>query len=197
MSVKISSSASFLLPSPTTLQDCRGRNSVCGVVLPKLPYIAKFSLSLGNGLRSPPVDDMSATYQPAMPAYESHTLHSYSSALPQSGHIKPVIDDGRGSQQCRYSSQPVQVRNGQYSTAPMTDTTLLHTSGSSTPAADSSISAKRSQSTSRRGSETLIYHSLQLPKCISPTGGNLSEFAAQVSYITTRIRNYDQLCAFY
>jgi hypothetical protein len=30
----------------------------------------------------------------------------------------------------------------------------------------------------------LIFHSLQLPKCISPVGGNLSDFAAQVGLIS-------------
>jgi hypothetical protein len=42
------------------------------------------------------------------------------------------------------------------------------------------VSAKDAIS-SRRSSETLIYHSLQIPRCISSSGGSLADFAAQVS----------------
>lgn len=50
-----------------------------------------------------------------------------------------------------------------------------------TPPADLISTTAPDASAIRRGSETLIYHSLQIPKCISPKGGNLAEFAAQVS----------------
>lgn len=184
MSVKITSTLSCLLPSPTTCQNCRGRNLTCGVVLPKLPLVSTSS-GLGNGLRTPPVDDMSTAYQPAMSTYEGHTLSGYPSALSHSSHIKPVVDDARSSHQYRYSSQQVQLRNGPYlSTEPAADPMLRQPPSSLTPVTESSVTAKRSHSTTpRRGSETLIYHSLQMPKCISHTGGNLSDFAAQVGCI--------------
>ncbi|KAK2934117.1 Cyclin PHO80-like [Fusarium oxysporum f. sp. vasinfectum] len=34
---------------------------------------------------------------------------------------------------------------------------------------------------SKDESESLVYHSLQIPKCISPSGGNLADFAAQMT----------------
>lgn len=184
MSVKVTSTLPCLLPSPTTCQNCRGRNLTCGVVLPKLPLVSTSS-GLGNGLRTPPVDDMSTAYQPAMPTYEGHTLSGYPSALSHSSHIKPVVDDARNSHSYRYSSQQVQLRNGPYlSTEPAADPMLRQPPSSLTPVTESSVAAKRSHSTTpRRGSETLIYHSLQMPKCISHTGGNLSDFAAQVGCI--------------
>ncbi|QLI67620.1 Meiotically up-regulated 80 protein [Metarhizium brunneum] len=126
---------------------------------------------------------MSTAYQPAMPTFEGRTLSGYPSALSHSSHIKPVVDDARSSHQYRYASQQVQLRNGPYlSTEPAADPMLRQPPSSLTPVTESSVAAKRSHSTTpRRGSETLIYHSLQMPKCISHTGGNLSDFAAQMT----------------
>ncbi|KAM5371254.1 hypothetical protein ACJZ2D_008055 [Fusarium nematophilum] len=50
----------------------------------------------------------------------------------------------------------------------------------STPASESTVTVDKDGATSRRGSE-LVFHSLQIPKCISPAGGNLADFAAQMT----------------
>ncbi|KAK2605904.1 hypothetical protein QQS21_003744 [Conoideocrella luteorostrata] len=131
---------------------------------------------------------MSATYHhPAVAApYDGHSIHPYNAAMAQSshGHLKPVMDDARSSQQYRYPSQQIQEQpNGQYnaSNAQASDNLLHQTSGPATPATDTSVATTQSGSVSRRGSDTLIYHSLQLSKCISPKGGNLPDFAAQMT----------------
>lgn len=49
------------------------------------------------------------------------------------------------------------------------------------PASGGSLSVPRSGPMSRRNSETLVYHSLEIPRCISPNGGNLAELAAQMT----------------
>jgi hypothetical protein len=41
-----------------------------------------------------------------------------------------------------------------------------------------------SKTVNKDDSDSLVYHSLQIPKCISPSGGNLADFAAQVSVFT-------------
>jgi len=149
--------------------------------LPKTLSRALTSTNAGNWLRTPPIDEMSATYQPAMAYSGHHSRHSCSGSLAQPNHLKPVMDDVRAAQQYRYPSQQIQPRekDGHHSpSAQLADTTGFHSSGPVTPVSAHADSAKMK---SRRGSDTLIYHSLQLPKCISPTGGNLSDFAAQVS----------------
>lgn len=67
------------------------------------------------------------------------------------------------------TSQVSQHRNGSISAESQA---LGQTIRSSTPTSTASGS--------RDESESLVYHSLQIPKCISPSGGNLADFAAQV-----------------
>ena len=52
-----------------------------------------------------------------------------------------------------------------------------HSTRPSTPTSGAML---KDGSVSRRGSDTLVYHSLTIPRCISPSGGNLAELAAQV-----------------
>ncbi|KAG6034375.1 hypothetical protein E4U41_006561 [Claviceps citrina] len=181
MSVQISSPTPFVPASPSLYLLNRERNSASGLTLPKSLSRTLTSTNLGNGLRTPPVDDMSATYQPTMVYNGHHSLRPCTTTLPEPTHMKPVMDNVRAAQQYRYPSQQIQphFKNDHHTTlAHPTDTTGLYASGPVTPISDSPVTA---QMKSRRGSETLIYHSLQLPKCISSTGGNLSDFAAQMT----------------
>jgi hypothetical protein len=50
-----------------------------------------------------------------------------------------------------------------------------------------SPSSTSTMTRSKDESESLVSHSLQIPKCISPAGGNLSDFAAQVGFFLSSI----------
>lgn len=180
MSVKLSSTAPFL-PSSPSLHLGRQQNSESGLVSPKTLSRGLASTSSGHGLKTPPVDDMSATYQPVMAAYNGLPLHPCTTTLSQPNHLKPVMDDVRTSQQYRYPAQQVQLqhKSQHHSTSShLANPTALQVGGPATPSTGTPDTPKMA---SRRGSETLIYHSLQLPKCISPAGGSLSDFAAQMT----------------
>ncbi|KAJ3503508.1 hypothetical protein NM208_g16501 [Fusarium decemcellulare] len=74
-------------------------------------------------------------------------------------------------------AQVPQARNGSVSSV----TQPISTSRQrlSTPPSGSSVALSKSGNS--QDSESLVYHSLQIPKCISPTGGNLADFAAQMT----------------
>lgn len=182
MSVQAPYMAHYLPVSPSLRHCLQGRNLASSIALPKPPSASGYSsTTLGHGLRTPPVDDdMSATYQPAMTTYGSHNVHAYPVPMAHASHIKPVMDDARVPQPYRYPSQQLLAQNGTYS-SPLPDSSLHQAVMPATPLAEVPVPSKRSDPVTRRGSETLIYHSLQLPKCISPTGGNLSDFAAQMT----------------
>ncbi|KAG5929529.1 hypothetical protein E4U42_005556 [Claviceps africana] len=180
MSITISSTAPFL-PALPSLHLNRGRNLVSGLAVPRSLSQALASTNVGSGLRTPPIDDMSAAYQPAVAYNGHHSRHPCSATLAQANHLKPVVDDVRAAQQYRYPSQQIQPqrRDDHHSpSAQLADTTGPHASDPVTPV---SAPAETTKMKARTGSETLIYHSLQLPACISPTGGNLSDFAAQMT----------------
>lgn len=191
----------ILPPSPTT---CPSRRRpflpAPGIALPKLPALSHHVVLLGSGLRTPPADDMSTTYQPAPTAYE-YASHSYPSSMTHTSRSKATATVGgttasvghdarTGTQYYIYSSQqpqhaPVpssQPKNSSFSTSQtLLSSSSSHTKPSTPTSATISVSSKRAAST-RKSSETLIYHSLQIPKCISANGGNLADFAAQVSF---------------
>ncbi|KAL7788351.1 hypothetical protein V8C37DRAFT_235736 [Trichoderma ceciliae] len=201
MSVKVAPSTShlLLLPfSPSNSSDPRRPVlPPLRIALPKLPALAHDTahLHLGSGLRTPPVDEMSTTYQQAPAAYDSHALRSYASSIAHPGRSRAVAaagaNDARNAtaqyyrypplQQNQLSQMPAsQSRNGSLvgSSAPLHSTPSDRSTKSTTPA--SVVSAKDAIS-SRRSSETLIYHSLQIPRCISSNGGSLADFAAQMT----------------
>lgn len=173
--------------------------------LPKLPPLTHDIAFLGSGLRTPPVDDMSTAFQPALASYDSHAMHTYPSSMPQAARAKVALNDSRNSQYYRYPVQQqaqqtqqvqhqVQHQQGPFQMPSTSQPSLSsvssiaqpgsvsrHTTNPSTPASGTIASSQKEGSSSRRGSETLIYHSLQIPKCISPTGGNLADFAAQMT----------------
>ncbi|KAG5940304.1 hypothetical protein E4U53_007614 [Claviceps sorghi] len=180
MSITISSTTPFL-PALPSLHLNRGRNLVSGLILPRLSSQGLTSANVGNGLETPPIEEMSAAYQPAVAYNGHHSRHPCSATLAQPNHLKPVMDDVRTAQQYRYPSQQIQPQRKDDHHSPsaqLADMTGLHASGPVTPV---SAPTETTKMKSGRGSETLIYHSLQLPECISPSGGNLSDFAAQMT----------------
>ncbi|KAI0481262.1 hypothetical protein GGR56DRAFT_312715 [Xylariaceae sp. FL0804] len=60
---------------------------------------------------------------------------------------------------------------------PQSNPTSRHSTRPSSPASTGTLSAHSEGTLSRRES-TMVTHSLQLPSCISPNGGNLDDFAA-------------------
>ncbi|KAH7140822.1 hypothetical protein EDB81DRAFT_843866 [Dactylonectria macrodidyma] len=142
---------------------------------------------------------MSTAFQPALASYDSHALHNYPASIPPASRAKAALNDSRNSQYYRYpvqqqAQQPQQLQQQPFpmpstsqpalsavSSVTQPSSVSRHTTRPSTPASGTIASSQKEGSTSRRGSETLIYHSLQIPKCISPTGGNLADFAAQMT----------------
>ncbi|KAH7308021.1 hypothetical protein B0I35DRAFT_453946 [Stachybotrys elegans] len=206
MSVRtVSSSTSHFLPSPS-LSSRRARAQGI-LVLPKLPSLVHDAAFPVSGLRTPPVDDMSTTYQPPMASYNSHASNTYFPSLANGPRPKPVTTDPRTQQyqyplyppqhatqpaaqqqpqqflhqsQVVHSYQPVSSVQPKTTSYPAVQTTQTSQSKSSTPVSEVASQSHEGTS-SRRGSESLVFHSLQIPKCISPNGGNLAEFAAQMT----------------
>lgn len=132
---------------------------------------------------------MSTAYQQSLAAYDNHALRPYapSIALPRGAASAAVgASDARNAAAlyARYpfqQSQPAQVPASQARNDALTQ---LHSAPSDrstkseTPA--SAVSAQDAAS-SRKSPETLIYHSLQIPRCISSDGGSLADFAAQMT----------------
>lgn len=134
-------------------------------------------------------------------------MHDYPPVVPQAARSKAAINDSRNpgyyrypSQQQHHQAQPhphhhqqsqqvnLQVpfpsdpsNNSSLSSVTQASSGSRLATGPSTPASGSTASAQIEGSISRRGSETLIYHSMQIPKCIAPAGGNLADFAAQMT----------------
>ena len=195
-------------PSPPHGSGSRESSFPSSIKLPKLPSRFQDTLALGDGLRTPPTDDMSTVFQPPVASWDSHAIHNYTSAVPQTARAPATINDTGKSQYYRYpvqqteqqhqpqpqntynhyyqqeqsahpthelqpTSQVSQHRNGSISTASHTVPVVGQTAQPSTPA-DSTSTATRDDA------ESLVYHSLVIPKCISPAGGNLADFAAQV-----------------
>ncbi|PTB81889.1 hypothetical protein M440DRAFT_1435559 [Trichoderma longibrachiatum ATCC 18648] len=135
---------------------------------------------------------MSTAYQHSLAAYDNHALRPYapSIALPRAAASAAVgASDARNAAAlyARYpfpQSQPAQVPASQ---ARNDACTQLHAhaapSGRSTKPSETSATAVTAQdaASSRKSPEMLIYHSLQIPRCISSEGGSLADFAAQMT----------------
>jgi hypothetical protein len=144
---------------------------------------------------SPANGSMSIMYQPAPAAYDSHGLHAYHVSSRGSSADRTVepIHDPRQNQTARYSmqqqkhiqQQQQQQQQAQAFQPAMTSRTHYlsssnHTNPTVQPPSKASAAAQ-STPESTRSADTLVYHSLQIPKCISANGGNLAEFAAQMT----------------
>jgi hypothetical protein len=126
---------------------------------------------------------MSTVYQQPMAAYNSHGMHGYQRGLmkainPDSHLYRQQLQQSQSTQQQPPMNWPPQdglVPTQQQSGA------SRHSTRHSTPTNGTAAqNGAKNESSSRRGSDTLIYHSLQIPRRISPEGGDLADFAAQV-----------------
>lgn len=200
MSAGVSLTASYYPPSPSTGFGSRRVNlSSTNIALPRLPGL-KHDLAVGlarSGLRTPPVEDMSITYESMLPSHDSHAMHAYPTSMAHVGRSRTGFNDTRSSQYYRYPSQhqqqqvqtqpqqpqvvsQSQPRNGSLSWATQPAPTSQYSTQASTPGSGTIVASSKNGSSSRRDSETLVFHSLQMPKVISETPGNLADFAAQV-----------------
>ncbi|WDK14920.1 cyclin [Colletotrichum graminicola] len=141
-----------------------------------------------GGLHTPPTEAMSATYHaPHLVAYDSHVLPSYPSAVAQARGPKAVMAEAaraapqypRYTQPTNSYSQPQQPVTNPASGTSQYSTTSRHSTRPSTPT--SGAIGKSDGSVSRKGSSALVLHSLSIPSCINPKGGNLADFAAQIT----------------
>lgn len=144
--------------------------------------------TLQSGLRTPPADDMGTTYQiPNLGSCVNHHAHHhapYVSTLASNDRTRKAFNDGVYESPSRYAmpSQQqesfAQSRAGHAASASISSTSR-HSTRPSTPQSGPMTAAE--QATATRDA-TMVLHSLQIPTCISPRGGNLADFAAQVSY---------------
>ncbi|PFH62285.1 hypothetical protein XA68_14280 [Ophiocordyceps unilateralis] len=189
-------STSSYYPSTSSLRLSRRRLSPpppCSKPPNSLPSLGDDAVSiyLDTGLQTPPPsDDMSTAYHPAMPAYDGRAIHGYPSAAMAhpSSRSRPVVNDVRASsqqyrcppqQQQQQQQPPHAAKHGNHHQ--LSDLSSRRSTRTSTPSVDTAMAAKHDANASRPSSETLIYHSSQIPRCISPEGGNLSDFAAQMT----------------
>jgi hypothetical protein len=193
-------------PSPPHGSGSREQRFPSSIQLPKLHSRFDNTPSSRNGLRTPPSDEMSTVFQPPLASWENHAIHNYPAAVPQTARPAAPVADASGSQYYRY---PTQQQDQQQQQQTQTQTTYnryyqheqstqpqleLHPTSQVSQHRNGSISAESqavgqtarastpasTASGSKDESESLVYHSLQIPKCISPSGGNLADFAAQV-----------------
>ncbi|KAI1105665.1 hypothetical protein F4804DRAFT_341005 [Jackrogersella minutella] len=138
-----------------------------------------------GGLRTPPAENnMNATYHnPVLSnTYNSHVaLARQPNALVQTGRSGGALCDAiinpfptahpphQPQYQQPHPAQVVVPQQPQPSSRPSTRST--------TPASTGTLSV-RSEGTVSRKDSAMVTHSLQLPACISPNGGNLDDFAA-------------------
>ncbi|XWW97927.1 hypothetical protein V2A60_005923 [Cordyceps javanica] len=135
---------------------------------------------------------MSATYQPSYAAYDNHVAYNYPPAAAQANRPKAAAADSRSLQYLRYPAQPVQQPAHQQALpqppqVPQNDVSARSQQPPrasrylARPPTPTEAKMPSQESHSTRNSETLVFHSLQIPKCISPAGGNLADFAAQMT----------------
>ncbi|KAK6079330.1 cyclin [Seiridium cupressi] len=161
------------------------------------------SLQTG-GLQTPPAEvNMSTAYHPRnstlSSTYNSHVgMARQPAGLGQMSRGGSVLCDatvghiGRSQaqqqsqmqqhqQQPEYQSQPQQ---SYYNSNPTAGTSMSYTDTSrhstrpSTPSSATSTVHSQFEGTVSRRDSTMVMHSLQLPSCISPKGGNLDDFAS-------------------
>lgn len=163
--------------------------------------VLEATLSTG-GLHTPPAEaNMSTAYHPHTSAlsstYNSHvTLARQPGALAQPSRVGSALYDApvhhvarsqpqqQQQYQLEYQSQPQQSHYASNITSansvPYTDASR-HSTRASTPSSTATSVKSHFEGTVSRRDSTMVMHSLQLPNCISPNGGNLDDFASLVS----------------
>lgn len=189
MSTAVPGPASLLLPpSPSANSGDKSWRPRRNETIPTKPNDSLHRPVLGSGLTTPPFDDMSTTYHQSLAAYDNHATNGHSVPFAGPGLSKAAMADPRAVYHThRVPSQhvvvPPQHSHHRSTTAPTNINHAVPTSHHPPRLAsprEQVSTASNPTSPSKKDADTLIYHSLQIPKCISPNGGNLPDFAAQV-----------------
>ncbi|TPX13034.1 uncharacterized protein E0L32_006460 [Thyridium curvatum] len=198
--IAASSSLYTSLPSPTLPRRCRRSIFHLNQSPPSQPPAAKdpshrsrIQVVRGSGLRTPPPDEMTTTYQaPNLDPYDTHhhaTLSQYASALAQADRTRVALSDAQAAMSAynRYPQSKPQLPqpNPRAILASSSATTASqpssrHPTRPSTPISNPPMSSLSDSGISRRDS-AMVMHSLEIPRCISPKGGSLANFAAQLT----------------
>lgn len=204
MSAQVLKTGSLPLPFPNLASrshsSCLYAHSAASLDLNRFP---SDQVPVASRVHSrPTAADMNATYQPSYASYDNHAAHNYSAAVAQPNRPKAAVADSRSLQYLRYPPQPVQqpvqqpnlsqpqqvLRHDIPNRSQQVQKDSRYSARPPTPTADIAMPSQGSRS--RRDSDSLIFHSLQIPKCISSAGGNLADFAAQVCSRSTGHHRY-------
>ncbi|TRX91297.1 hypothetical protein FHL15_007902 [Xylaria flabelliformis] len=150
--------------------------------------VARETNPYSGGLRTPPAeDDMSATYHNSMVAGNTYDAHVALARHPNT--ILPSSRVGSGAvlfdaavnpySRSQTHSQPPPQLPTHYALRPQTVAGASRPSTQSPPPTTETLRSNSLERTVSKGEDSsMVKHSLKLPKCISPHGGNLDEFAA-------------------
>lgn len=142
----------------------------------------KQSALFGRGLTPPPSATMSTTYHQAVATYDygpsSHVVNFGPPNIPKQTPTEAAAFCAK-QRQGRSSTQPPAYSQSNTLSQATTSSYCSTSQTSSRPTTPPSISTARSAA-DKKPADGLIYHSLSIPHCISPDGGNLADFAAQV-----------------
>jgi hypothetical protein len=127
--------------------------------------------------------------------YDAATRYSTSQGYVQQPQPQPQYQQGQPQPQA-YQQRPQQlVSNGRSHSLPSTapppqqqrqqQPQFSHSSPPAGPATPSSVKSAQSQSDAATAARDagMVLHNLQIPACISPKGGDLADFTAQVSTV--------------
>ncbi|KAI8626063.1 hypothetical protein F5Y19DRAFT_231315 [Xylariaceae sp. FL1651] len=165
------------IPPPLNLRKLQGRS------------VAEETALYSGGLRTPPAEnDMSAAYHNPVVAANTYDNHVALARHPNA--ILPSRVNGNAlydaalnpySRPHSHSQPPSQLHNVHTVASQPGSGASRHSTRPSTPTPTSSRSSHSGEGTVSRRDSTMVMHSLQLPQCISPDGGNLDDFAAQMT----------------
>lgn len=155
--------------------------------------VAQETNPYSGGLRTPPAEDeMSATYHNTMVAgntYESHVALARhpNNILPSSRvSTSTVIFDTAVNPYSRsqtHSQPPPQLLTTYALRPPGAGASRPSTQSPAPTASTGTLRSHSSEGTISGGEDqSMVMHSLKLPKCISSNGGSLDDFSALVSY---------------
>lgn len=154
-------------------------------------FAGKVAHRATSGLRTHPGYKMSAIYHgPQAVAYESRLPAHEHHTLAQIERSRPYAQETHNGME-NYERHPAQSHFQQYQPQVPPQARHLVNSAShpgsrlptrpSTPNSTHSSHPASGTNSANGDVQSMVLHSLQVPACISPKGGNLADFAAQVS----------------
>lgn len=141
---------------------------------------------------------MSAIYHgPQAVTYDSRVPTREHHGLAQMERSRPYAQETQSSME-NYQRYPSQSQLQQYQAPippqsrhvvnPPTHSVPRQPTRPSTPNSTHSSHTASAATSTNGDAQSMVLHSLQVPTCISPKGGNLADFSAQVRYLGRRTR---------